>query len=36
MSFDIIFKDAQIVTHTKRFNGDIAVKDEKIVEIGDL
>ena len=36
MSFDIIFKDAEIVTHSKRFNSDIAVKDEKIVEIGDL
>ena len=36
MSFDTIYKGSTIVTHNKTFISDIAVKDRKIVKIGNL
>ena len=36
MSFDTIYKGSTIVTHNKTYISDIAVKDGKIVKIGNL
>ena len=36
MTFDTIYKGSSIVTHNNTYISDIAVKDGKIVEIGDL
>ena len=36
MSFDTIYKGSSIVTHDKTFISDIAVKDGKIVKLGNL
>ncbi len=36
MSFDTIYKGSTIVTHNKTYVSDIAVRDGKIVEIGDF
>ena len=36
MSFDTIYKGSTIVTHNKTYVSDIAVRDGKIIEIGDF
>ena len=36
MSFDIIFKNANITDETKSYSSDIGVKDGIITEIGNL
>ena len=36
MSFDTIYKGSSIVTHEKTYISDIAVKDGKIVKLGNL
>ena len=36
MSFDTIYKGSNIVTHNNTYVSDIAVKDGKIITIGDL
>ncbi len=36
MKYDIVIKNADILTPLERFSGDIAIKDEKIVTIGTI
>ncbi len=36
MIYDIIIRNAEIITPTERFAGDIAIKDERIVSVGKI